>query len=77
MSSNPNVFDTYQPLVTLKQIVIADGTSIPIKGQGQVTLSPKLSVQRVLHVPNLSTNLISVHQLTKDLNCRIILSLFL
>ena len=69
MSSNPNVFSTYQTLVTPKWIVIANGTSILIKSQGYVTLNPKLIIKRVLHVPNLSANLISVHQLTKDLNC--------
>ena len=74
MSHNYTVFDTNKPLETPKQIIIANGTSIPIKGQGRVTLSPNLPVKQVLHIPNLSTNLISVHQFTKDLNCRVIFS---
>jgi len=74
MSYDSNVFTTYKPLEIPKQIVIANGTSIPIKGQGHVTFNPNLFVKIVLHVPNLSTNLISVHQLTRDLNCRVIFS---
>ena len=73
MPHNPTVFDTYKPLET-KQIIIANGTSIPIKGQGRITLSPNLPIKQVLDVPNLLTNLISVHQLTEDLNYRVIFS---
>ena len=63
------VFDTYEPIVTSKRITIANGTSVSIKGQGTFTLSPNITLQKVLHVPNLSTNLVSIHRFTNDLNC--------
>ena len=63
MTLDPNVFDTYEPIVTSTQITIANGTLVPIKGQGKVTLSLNLPIKRLLHVPNFSTNLVSIHQL--------------
>jgi len=61
MTPNLHVFETYEPLEITKQITIAIGTSVPIIGQGKVNLSPCLSIDRVLHVPNLAINLISIH----------------
>ena len=57
-----------------KKIIVADGTTIPTAGQGNVTLNSSLPIQQVLDVPNLSNNLISVNQLTKVLNCCVIFS---
>ena len=74
ISHDLTIFDTYKPLGIPKHITIANGTFIPIKGQGKVILSPILPIKQVLHVPNLSTNLISIHQLIKELNCRVIFS---
>ena len=74
MTPNLHVFESYEPLETTKQITITNGTSVPIHGQGKVNLSPKLSIKQALHVPNLATNLISIHQLTKELNCLAIFS---
>ena len=74
MTLDPNVFDTYEAIATSKHITIANGTLVPIKGEGKITLSPNLAIKQVLHVPNLSTNLVSIHQLTKDLNCHAIFS---
>lgn len=68
------MFETYKLGGTSKRITVANGNTIPTVGQGSVTLSPLLPIQQVLHVPNLSTNLIFVHQLTKDLNCCVIFS---
>lgn len=70
ITTDLNNFETYKPLETSNQITIANGTSVPITGQGKVDLYPILSIKQVLHVLNLATNLISVHQLTKQLNCR-------
>ena len=74
ITPNLNVFETYEPLETTKQITMANGTLVPIQGQGKVNLGPKLSIKQVLHIPNLSTNLISIHHLTKELNCHAIFS---
>lgn len=74
MTPNPHVFSTYQPLETSKRITIANGTSVPIVGHGRVNLSPNLCIKQVFHVPHLSANLLSIRQLTKDLNCQAIFS---
>jgi len=58
-------------LETTKQITIA---KIPITSQGKVNLSPSLSINQLLNVPNLATNLISIHPLTKELNCHAVFS---
>lgn len=52
------VFDTYEPIITSKQITIANGTLVSIIGRGTVILSPHITLKNVLHVPNLSTNLV-------------------
>ena len=74
MTYDSNIFENYKPMSNSKRITVANGLTVPIADQGSVTLSPLLPIQQVLNVPNLSTNLISVHQLTKDLNCRVIFS---
>ena len=74
MTPNLHVFETYELLETTKQITIANVTSISITGWGKVNLNPSLSINQVLHVPDLATNLVSIHQLTKELNCHAIFS---
>jgi len=51
------------------QITVANGTHIPITGHGNVSFLSSLNLKDVLHVPNLSNNLISVKKLTHDLKC--------
>jgi len=67
----PNIqfFETYEALEPTKQITIADGTTIPIVGKGKVSSIFWLLLNQVLHVPSLTTTLISITQLTNDLNC--------
>ena len=51
---------------------MADGSFSSIVGKGSVQISPILFLKSVLHVPNLSYNLLSIGKLTKDLNCSVI-----
>ena len=74
MTFDLNVFESYKPMSSSKKITIANGDAIPIASHGNAILNSSLPIQHVLHVPNLSNNLISVHQLTKDLNCRVMFS---
>ena len=39
--------------------------------QGKIALTSDLTLKSVLYVPKLSANLLSIHQITKDLNCTI------
>ena len=45
-----------------------------IAGKWTIPLTPSLSLKSVLHVPKLSINLLSIHKLTKDLNCKVVFS---
>lgn len=47
----------------------ANGVYYPISKAGDVTIYPNLILQNTLVVPSLSSKLISVGQLTRDLNC--------
>lgn len=48
---------------------MVDGSLSAIAGKGSIAISNKLTLQNVLHVPNLSCNLLSVSKLTCDLKC--------
>jgi len=54
--------------------LFANGTTIPIKGKGKVNFGPNLSINLVLYVPDLTLSLISIKQLTQDLNCNAVFS---
>ena len=60
------------PIWRKNMISIADGTLITVAGQGEVQISPSITLKNVLHVPKLSTNLISIQKLTKDLSCNVV-----
>lgn len=51
----------------------ANGVQYPVKGAGTVALSSSLSLNHTLLVPSLSSKLISVSQVTKDLNCVVLM----
>ena len=61
-------FVSYSPCSSKKNLAIANGTMVIVAGQGDVVINQNLVLKNVLHVPKLSTNLVSIHKLTKDLN---------
>ncbi|KAI3693821.1 hypothetical protein L1987_76773 [Smallanthus sonchifolius] len=63
--NTPSIFNT----CTNKQIIVGNGTTIPVIGQGHKTLPPPfppLKLNNILYAPNLIKNLISVRRLTTD-----------
>lgn len=70
MTKSIREFHTYQHSKNNK-IITANGSSATVAGQGTIPLSTTLSLKKVLHVPDLSTDLISLSKLTKDLNCHV------
>ena len=73
MTHSLEKFSTYIPCPSNKKITITDGSLVTIVGQGVVNVNPSLSLNNVLHVPKLSTNLVSIHDhLTKDMNYSVI-----
>lgn len=67
MTHISNKFKTYNPCPSNRKIVVADGTTTTVAGIGDVQVTPNLILKNVLHVPRLSTNLVSVKKLAKDL----------
>lgn len=62
------LFHTYTPCHNKSQIRIADGSYSPVARIGEVQMTESFSLDKVLHVPNLSCNLLSISKLTKDEN---------
>ena len=50
-------------------IANANGVTYPVTGAGTVVVSPSFSLSNTLLVPSLSNKLMSVGQVTKELNC--------
>ncbi|KAJ8634408.1 hypothetical protein MRB53_027744 [Persea americana] len=72
MTFDPNDFsNTTQPRRTC--IANANGATYPVTGAGTVPLSPSLSLAHTLLVPSLSNKLMSVSQITEELNCVVLI----
>ena len=69
MTNDHHLFSTYSPCVDNLKVKIADGTLSPITGKGSIRIYESITLNPVLHVPNLSCNLLSNSQLTKQSNC--------
>lgn len=66
-TSLSHLFLSYTPCPGNAKIKAADGSLSSIVGKGTITISDSLVLKFVLHVPNLSCNLLSISKLTKDL----------
>ncbi|KAL2905887.1 Retrovirus-related Pol polyprotein from transposon RE2 [Bienertia sinuspersici] len=55
-------------------ISIPDGRKVDILHEGTVLLNDNITRKRVFHVPDFHFNLISVHQLCKDMHCEVVFS---
>jgi hypothetical protein len=64
MTYSLNGFSTYLPCPSSRKIATADGSLTTIAGVGNVKIGPSLILKNVLHVPRLSTNLVSIQKLT-------------
>ena len=69
MTNAHHLFSTYSPCAGNLKVKIADGTLSPVAGKGSIRISESITLNLVLHVPNLSCNLLSISQLTKKSNC--------
>ncbi|XP_052490853.1 uncharacterized protein LOC128043074 [Gossypium raimondii] len=66
MTGDSTLFHTYTPCHNKSRIRIADGSYSLVAGIGEVQMTGNFSLDKVLHVPNLSCNLLSISKLTKD-----------
>lgn len=62
-----DIIDPSEPNRTF--IKNANGGSFPVLGAGSVEISPKIKLSNCLYVPSLSCKLLSISQVTKELNC--------
>ncbi|XP_074271814.1 uncharacterized protein LOC141595747 [Silene latifolia] len=69
MTSNNGNLSSYSSLSKTRHIVVGNGDMIPIIGYGAMTLAspnPPLTLNNILHVPQLIKNLVSVRKFTID-----------
>ena len=71
MTGSSPVFCAYTPCSGRDKVRIADGTVSSVSGKGLVRVTPLLSLSSVLHVPNFTTNLLSIGRITRDKNCSV------
>ena len=71
MTYSSYLFVTYNLCPSNMKIKIVDSSFTTVVDQGSVTLFPFLLLKNVLHVPKLSIDLLSIHQVTKDLDCKV------
>ncbi|KAJ9672956.1 hypothetical protein PVL29_026285 [Vitis rotundifolia] len=69
MTDTHHLFSTYSCCAGNLKVKIADGTLSPVAGKWSIRISESITLNPVLHVPNLSCNLLSITQLTKKSNC--------
>ncbi|CAL5376411.1 unnamed protein product [Camellia sinensis] len=73
MTNDLSNLSFYQPYQGHDQVAIGDGTTLPIVHTSNVLLPTPFPFRltNMLHVPTLSSNLLSVHHLAVDNNCTI------
>ena len=72
MTHSSQNFSTYTPCPNSRKIATADGSLITVAGFGDIKINSSFVLKNVLHVPRLSTNLVSIQKLTQDLCCNVI-----
>ena len=68
MTGDARIFNTYIPCHENFSIRIANGSLSRVTGTGSVVISKNLTLNYVLLVPNLDSNLLSISKLTQELN---------
>lgn len=68
MSYDSKDFCTLSPQ-SKSHIETASGEIVEVKGGGSITFSNKMKINNCLYIPSLSSKLLSISQVTKQLNC--------
>lgn len=71
MTHASNQSDTYTPCQSSRKITVTNGTTTTVAGIGDIYITPSLVLKNVLHISKLSTDLVSIQKLTRDLNCHV------
>ena len=68
MTHTSQYFNSHTPCPSSRKIIVANGSLAIVAGLGDIYVTP-LILKNVLHVPKLSTNLVSIQKLMEDLKC--------
>ncbi|KZV23338.1 hypothetical protein F511_02239 [Dorcoceras hygrometricum] len=69
MTGASHFFCSYAPCASDMTVKIADGSFSRVHGIGNIIVSKDITLRKVLFVPSLKCNLISVSKLTRDCHC--------
>jgi len=72
MTHDPHDFNNLSTLVKT-HIETASGELVAVQGGGSIVFSEKLKLKKCLYVPTLSSKLLFVSQVTKELNCVVLM----
>nr|BAK64102.1 gag-pol polyprotein [Eustoma grandiflorum] len=72
MTFDPTDLLTQSPPLK-SHVETASGDTIPVQASGPITITPDITLQNCLLVPSLSTKLLSISQLTKALDCVVLM----
>ena len=67
----PLIISTLILLVLVIRKIAANGSLTTVARIGDIRLGPNLTLKNVLHVPKLSTKLVSMTKISQDLNCKV------
>jgi len=72
MTHDPHDFNNLSiPIKT--HIETASGELVAVQGEGSIVFSKELKLENCLYVPTLSSKLLSISQVTKELNCVVLM----
>lgn len=74
MVNNPSLVSNFTPISNKHDISIANGSTVPIQGIGEVKFFPHGPHSNALVVPSFPVQLLSVGKITNSLNCDVIFS---
>jgi len=72
MTHDPNDFNNLSTPVKT-HIETASGELVAVQGEGSIGFSKELKLENCLYVPALSSKLLSISQVTKELNCVVLM----
>lgn len=72
MTYNESLFENMTS-PSKEKVITANGESTPVMGEGTIVLTPNLSLHKCLLVPALSNHLLSVSQITEELDCVVLM----
>jgi hypothetical protein len=71
IAGDSSLLSRLSALPTLSSVTLADGRSCTVTGEGTTTLTPDITLDRVLLVPEFPVNLLSISKITKQLFCAV------